>query len=445
MPSAQQAGKIMRPICRRLVVALPPFALLAGCESFGRGVTQAMLEGTGAPGEDTRNCEVEGRPFPGIEPYLEAQDKLPPFGEGDTNRPEVKVLYVHGIGTHAPGHGTALRQNLATSLALEVRAPRPKRIVIAHPDFPGQNLGEINVSRLTDAAHRRDLLFYELTWSPITQPDKDLLAFDKEQDYVLRRAAVNQAARSFVNDIAPDPLAYAGQKREPILVSVGQSICWVVSRSWSELPELTENTRCGPDLPGIGSRVDLDDFVIITHSLGSRATLDALQRLTNLPIAADPRLKRMADDFKNREVQVFMLSNQLPLLEAGREGQQVVGQVGAYCGPSATKPGRFFAKTQLVAFSDPNDLMSYPVPDQFADKYVESRLCPSVTNVTINVASVNSLLGLGDVANPLSAHQGYGPDERVGALIARGAGNPNVAPIVAERCTWRETQESLMH
>ena len=89
--------------------------------------------------------------------------------------------------------------------------------------------------------------------------------------------------------------------------------------------------------------------------------------------------------------------------------------------------------------------MSYPVPDQFADKYIESRLCPSVTNVMINVASVNSLLGLGDVANPLSAHQGYGPDERVGALIARGAGNPNVAPIVAERCTWRETQESLMH
>jgi hypothetical protein len=31
--------------------------------------------------------------------------------------------------------------------------------------------------------------------------------------------------RSFVNDIAPDPLAYVGQKREPILESVGQSTC----------------------------------------------------------------------------------------------------------------------------------------------------------------------------------------------------------------------------
>jgi hypothetical protein len=426
------------------LVALTGLTLLAGCESFGRGVTQAVLEGTGGETKDTRNCEVEGRPFPGIEPFLAAQDKLPPFAEAVGDRPEVKVLYVHGIGTHAPGHGTALRQNLATTLGLDIRAPRPKRIVIEHPKFAGQELGELNITRLTEADRRRDLLFYELTWSPITQPDKDLLAFDKEQDYVLRRAAVNQAMRTFVNDIAPDPLAYAGRKRAPILTSVIQSICWMVSRSWSELPELTEGQWCGPDLPDIGSRVALDDFVLITHSLGSRVTLDAMQAMTNLPLTEDPRVRRIADDFRDREVQVFMLSNQLPLLEAGREGQQVVGRMAEFCGPGATNPGRFFERTQIIAFSDPNDLMSYPVPDKFADQFIESRLCPSVTNVTINVASVNSLLGLGDVANPLSAHSGYGPDERVGALIARGAGTPNVAPIVAERCTWRETDESLM-
>jgi hypothetical protein len=190
--------------------------------------------------------------------------------------------------------------------------------------------------------------------------------------------------------------------------------------------------------------VALDDFVVVSHSLGSRAVLDAMQRLTNLPVSADPRLQGIAADFKAREVQVFMLSNQLPLLEAGREGQQVTGQIGAYCGPGATKPGRFFAKTELIAFSDPNDLMSYPVPDRFAERYVESRLCPSVTNVTINVAGVNSFLGLGEVANPLAAHSGYGADERVGALIAQGAGHPGVAPLVAERCTFRATDESLM-
>ena len=48
-----------------------------------------------------------------------------------------------------------------------------------------------------------------------------------------------------------------------------------------------------------------------------------MQRLANLPVTADPQLKQIADNFASRDVQVFMLSNQLPLLEAGREGQQV--------------------------------------------------------------------------------------------------------------------------
>ena len=94
--------------------------------------------------------------------------------------------------------------------------------------------------------------------------------------------------------------------------------------------------------------------------------------------------------------------------------------------------------------SDSDDLMSYPVPDRFAGRYFESRLCPSVTDVTINVVAASSLLGLGEVANPLSAHLGYAADEHVGELLAEGAGHPGVAPAVAERCTWRATDETLM-
>ena len=120
----------------------------------------------------------------------------------------------------------------------------------------------------------------------------------------------------------------------------------MVSRSWSELPELTEGTYCGPDMPGFGSRMPQDDFVLITHSLGSRATIDAMQRLTNMPVTSDPRIKRVADQFAQRDIQVFMLSNQLPLLEAGREGQQVTGQIGSLLragrrpsrGASSTRP-----------------------------------------------------------------------------------------------------------
>ena len=106
---------------------------------------------------------------------------------------------------------------------------------------------------------------------------------------------------------------------------------------------------------------------------------------------------------------------------------------------------RFLKSLQMIAFSDPNDVMSYPVPETWVERYVDSRLCPKVTNVTINIAQVKSLFGLGTVADPLTAHTGYGEDERVGGLMAKGAGHAKVAPIVGERCTWVATDESLMH
>lgn len=67
-----------------------------------------------------------------------------------------------------------------------------------------------------------------------------------------------------------------------------------------------------------------------------------------------------------------------------------------------------------------------------------------MTNVTINIATVSSVLGLGDAAKPLAAHTGYGVDERVAARRVEGAGHPGVSPIIAERCAWRETDESRM-
>jgi hypothetical protein len=128
------------------------------------------------------------------------------------------------------------------------------------------------------------------------------------------------------------------------------------------------------------------------------------------------------------------LSNQR--LEAGREGQQVVGRTAACCGPNSSRPGRFFKKTRIIAFAD---LMSYQKPDKFADRDNKSRPCQSVTSITINVASVTEFLALGEVANPLSARSGFGRDDTVGVLPARGAGKPNVVPSAAAGARPTET------
>jgi hypothetical protein len=94
----------------------------------------------------------------------------------------------------------------------------------------------------------------------------------------------------------------------------------------------------------------------------------------------------------------------------------------------------------IYAFSDPNDMLSYPIPPNFADEYMDSRICPQFTNITLNVTSPINLFGLSEVANPLSAHVDYDHDERVIALMAQGLGQADQAAIISERCTWLETR-----
>ena len=135
-----------------------------------------------------------------------------------------------------------------------------------------------------------------------------------------------------------------------------------------------------------------------------------------------------------------MFANQLPLLELGREPAEVRGEIAAYCKPGGTKyDQRSFGRLPIYAFSDPNDVLSYAIPPKFADEYLDSRMCPKVTNIIINVAKPISLFGLGEVANPAEAHSGYDHDERVIAIVAHGIGHEGSAEVVKERCTWMET------
>jgi hypothetical protein len=91
-----------------------------------------------------------------------------------------------------------------------------------------------------------------------------------------------------------------------------------------------------------------------------------------------------------------------------------------------------------MAFSDPNDLLSYGIPQTFVGNYLDSRLCAEVTNITINVAHVIDLFGMGKFSNPMTAHTGYDSDDRVVALIAKGIGTKHTADIIIDRCKWTE-------
>jgi hypothetical protein len=407
---------------------------LSGCSSIGKGVAEALLEKTES--EDTRMCQIWGSPFPGISASL------------NKSQGKTKVLMVHGVGDHLPGYTTQFLEKLAKQLHLTARSQIDKNIELNAPLFPDKNIGSLRVTYLLNEQTGKELTFYELTWSVISRPEKALLSYDTSGEYDFRRARINSIMKKFSNDVGPDPIIYLGQSREPILAAFAQSFCWMATRDWEDLPDSGRHTCMGLNDSAI-DHIANDEYVIISHSLGSRITIDGMERiahiLANQSKYATPTVKVAATEksmvaLQNKHILLVMLSNQLPMLQLGRALPDVTGQYANYCDPKGDHYNkRMVSETAILAFSDPNDLLSYGVPPGFIEKYLDSRLCSSITNVNINIAKVMDAFGLSDLANPLEAHVGYDRDDRVIALIANGVGHEKTSPLVKQRCEFTKT------
>ena len=410
-----------------LMLSLATVMQLSGCAGIGKGVTEAILEKTES--EDTRKCQVWGKAFTGIEADLLKK-------QGKT-----KVLFVHGVGDHQPGYTAEFLEKLAKQLNLNVRSGSQKNIELITPVLPGKDLGVLRISHLLNEQNGQELTFYELTWSGITRKEKAMLAFDTSGEYDFRRARLNALLKKFSNDTGPDPVIYSGTSRVPIQAAFSQSFCWMATGDWENLPDSGKHACMGLNDTHI-NHIANDHYVFISHSLGSRIMTDGMQRIASMLLSAHQNQKvtvthKAVETMQNKKIPMFMLSNQLPMLQLGQEPPEVTGQSASYCDTKgANYNKRMFRETEIIAFSDPNDLLSYAIPHEFADKYIDSRLCARITNVNINIAKVMDAFGLTDLANPMQAHIGYDTDDRVVALIAKGIGTPAEAPLIKQRCEF---------
>ena len=412
----------------KIIIICISSLLFTGCSSFGKGITEAILEKK--EGEDTRICEVWGDGFSGLQPYIERK------------KGTMKVLMVHGVGDHKPGYSTEFFEKLAKELDLTVKSRSHKNIRLTDPEFPEKALGNLRISRFKSKDREQEVMFYELTWSEITAKEKEVLAYDNSGEYSFRRAEVNDMLKRFSNDTGPDPIIYLGESREDILLSFTQSVCWMSYGSWDDLPS---NNKEACNLPDVSSIIN-DYFAFVSHSLGSRIAIDGVQRITtNLKRKGKPGdlyQENIRKELKNKKIPIYMMSNQLPMLQLGRKLPEISNQKELYCSPEGPQYSeRMLARTPIIAFSDPNDILSYAIPPGFVEKYLDSRLCIDVTNININVAHLYDVFGVGKLANPMDAHIGYDTDDRVVALIAKGIGNQRTADIVTERCDWIELSD----
>jgi len=432
-----------------LLLGLVLMPLLGGCASVAEGVTTALMASP-EDKEDTRSCDVSGHTFKGLEEYMVRQEDASSGSGNPENHPTLKVLMIHGIGYHDTGYSTRFSTNLTRELKLNVKEETAKKIDLDHPLRADEKpLGHLTVSRFYNKSKTRELIFYELTWSNIIEEEKSRLKYDDSGAYTYKRAGINNVMKSFINSHAPDPMIYLGGSQLYIMTSVGQALCWMFAKDWEDLAD-HQNSFCNSRIQSLSEGLEKDDHAIVTHSLGSRIIIDSLQALAvqsqggavgavKEDMRKYPTVRKLLASLQKEKLPIFMLANQLPLLQLGRKDPEVTGQIKQYCreeGPNYQK--RLFKELEIVAFSDPNDLLSYEITPVFADKRMDSRICPRMINVSINIAEVISLFGLGEFASPGEAHNGYSGDERLIKLIVHGIGHEGAADLIKERCTMLE-------
>lgn len=397
--------------------------VLSSCASFEKEVAKELVATHKAKLD---RCEIEGFSYKGIDENLE-KDKV------------LKVLMIHGVGTHYPGYSRRIQENLANNIGLNVRSRVPKNITLLDPKDSKTPIGNLQITYWQDRNSSKNMLFYELTWSEITIPDKQIIAFDTREEYSKFRVPFNEMMKKFLDNTLPDPLIYLVDKNNLILDSSNQAVCWMLKTGWNNIPN-NKAEVCNLSMYDGIKDFDNENLLFITHSLGSKILMDSLiETADNVSNAASTSCttttqKQLIKSLQNREITIFMLANQLPILQIGHPLPRVHNQIDSYCSPKGKNyHNRIFNGVNIVAFSDPNDILSYAIPQEFVDKYIDSRICPKVTNVSVNVAPEISAFGVG-IVNPISAHTDYDNSPKVIELIAKGTYDFYQNDVLKDKC-----------
>lgn len=483
----------MRHLARsRLVPAL--FWLCTACSSFVASGPSNLEMGTVAP----------------LASYLD---------KGPT---KVKVIFVHGVGDHCPGY--ALGGNyFATQVSpsdqtfwmsdanvhaagLDGSNSKASAAISIYPDeflppdrfnrIPGDKGSYVNLVtrsftyiRKAGAATTVNVEAIEITWSPLTQWVKNRqLGYDatqpvrKPDDTTLgclkdpfdpnaasgappHRMLANREIKERLFDRAlSDAVLYTGDYGNVIRRGVAEALCQAVGG------KTADSQMC--QWPA-ASEATQTQYILVTHSLGSRIVYDTLLGLVGNGYAADS-LSDMAINARpfveqilaNTSV-VYMMANQLPLLglgnvqvntdsssppkpfrlktpvsESALAGLNRTELLAAAPDPTAgemlnaakvecdnmicafaNESNRAGRREQLdiVAFSDTNDILSWSVPSWYVrdEKIGANDLKLNVTNVFVK----NSTHWFGLFEWPLTAHSGYFESPRVIETIMCGSTN----------------------
>jgi hypothetical protein len=361
-------------------------------------------------------------------PVIEAAEGAPMGFPGLADQIEVarsagrslRVIVVHGMCDHDRDWALARAALLADALNTSFDIS----------DFPELPLSYGRVERydvrLSPSEGTAGLSF--LLWSPHSRPHKMRLAFDRERKF--SRADLNDAVKgNLLDDCLSDAVIYAGANGDPIRQDMSAAVCDLLGGTLR-----TADPDTGAKLPFCEIRPEAGQpLVFITESLGSKVLFDTVRDLRMAAVAHDRSaiggasearlLSRLADTLA-----IYMMANQVPLLDLADRSAPDVPTDRALAAPSSSL-GDFVAAIRaarserarpvpwrpreviIVAFTDPNDLLSYHLlPEIWSSEGVNF----------INVIVSNAPTWFGLIEDPRPAHQDYGVNPSVRELLVRG-------------------------
>ncbi len=328
--------------------------------------------------------------------FIEADTRFPGLIDFVARAPtrSADVLLVHGMCTHDAAWADETVATLAAQLV--ANAPPAAAKTAAAPG--------IQIVPHDVVTPQGTIRFRALIWSPLTTSIKQQLCYDQTDKSAIctgtppftpTRAKLNaQIKDSLVDDCLPDALIYQGVAREQIQLRMADAI-------------LAATRGSDPRAP----------LVVISESLGSKILFDTLLRMSEEPATSRAAMREV-----QRMAWLVMAANQIPLLHTA---EQPIATSVAMRASTPDSLQRLLAKRRepvadrdavsplnLVAFTDPNDLLSFTLPPE---RYREQGA--TVMNVLVS----NARTWFGWLADPVKAHVDYLANPDVGSLVACGA------------------------
>jgi hypothetical protein len=272
----------------------------------------------------------------------------------------------------------------------------PDRVVVYNKIF-----------HVTSGSQPHNLSVYFLIWSNMMDDSRNALSYDWSNAYV--HASLNLTLKRFFDQCLVDAVAYVGAKGPKVRGAMQMALRDAMADPLSGNPS--------------------DGLSFVSESLGSKILYDSI-------VSAPPQLIASVAKVGG----FFMIANQIPLEDQAEDSS--VGHAGSAAAalalegvapprPRPNKLARLLAAIResrrnqqvprnvngtitLVAFSDPNDLLSQDLKQEFIQDDASH-----VLNVT--VSNADTYLGYAELPN--LAHCGYGANQQVINMVVTG--DPN--------------------